>query len=138
MQPTSRQLFAGSDCSGWPIVEIAEIGRLGGAAGVECHHAYESAGEGAVLAAAGLVRDDRGVEPRPDLQPFAVVTVAEAQLGAVDIAASATGPSPSGIGAGSGKASLPSGQSPRQLMMVSTRPSLASWVTARKWNLCRL
>ena len=109
------------------VFEIAEIGRQRGAAGVEGGHADEGAGERAVLAAPALVRDHAGIEHRPDRQPAAAGAVEELQLGAVDL-----GGEPDrriagrAIGSASGNVSLPSGQSPGQDMIVSTRPRCSS------------
>ena len=67
------------------VFEIAEIGRQGGAAGVEGDHADEGAGERAVLAAPAFVGDHAGVEHRADRQPAIAGAVEELQLRAVDL-----------------------------------------------------
>ena len=106
------------------VAELREVGGRGAAGGVEGDHADEGAGEGAVLAAAGLVGDHARVELGAD-RASSRRRRARRSAGAASSTstASSTGPSGSGTRRSSGKVRRPSGQSPGQLIIVSTRPS---------------
>src|SRR5271166_2377019 len=78
--PSQLNLF----CSSSFILEITEVRAEPPARGIESDHADKGAGERAVLAGAGFVREDRGVEHGSDVTPCAVKRAGELKLGVVD------------------------------------------------------
>ena len=71
-------------CSLSFIFEISEVSAEPRARRIESDHADKGAGERAVLAGAGFVREDRGVEHGSDVTPCAVKRAGELKLGLVD------------------------------------------------------